>query len=365
MKSCCCGTGQQPNDTCDPCPPPFDGFDDIKYRVTVVSAGIVNCACGDGVNAMTNQNIGGGEFAGGCPDEYLSGGPCNTCLNTTPGFLDGADCGFRTLRMTSVTWPNNYQQIEDCRDDNGCVPLFCDVCAPSAVQSDPLPASTHTLEITGCVYHQPCPGDPLLPGCVGYSNPNLCTVHPNYCASVNAGHIDDFIGDGVTFMKIHRCVRPGSCSVGGGGTWNCSPVHGSLNGQTYSAVVVEFVGPDVTYYDSYIDCVPNPQGGKGTLSCFQFGPYTLAPQYWTCIYAKPQRACDWFAEGGYQLVGYSTNGCVGSWKIQNDPNTPNCDFEPCTCVGKLSDCDWENGVDTGEMASKWKPPSSITVIRLQ
>lgn len=367
MKSCCCGTEQQQNAICDPCPPPFFGFDDIRHRVTVVTAGIENCACGDGVNVMNGQASGGGEFAGGCGADYLNGnGPCNDCLNTSPSFLDGGQCGFRSLRMRSVTWPNNFQSVADCRPGD-CVERFCDVCAPTAVATEPFPAQTHTLEVRGCVYHPPCEGDGPQPGCVNYPNPNLCAVHPNYCGSYANGQILDDIGDGVISMKIHRCVRPGSCAVGGGGTWNCLPVHGSLNGQTYSAVVVMFVGPDITYYDSYIACVPDPQGvpGAGTLTCYRLGPYILPPQTWLCVYAKPQMACDWFAVGSYRLVGFSTTGCVGSWRINNQPGTAVCDFEQCVCTGALSACDWENGVDTTSMYSKWKPPSSITVSRLQ
>lgn len=330
-KKCCCAPTDWTSH-CDPCPFPYEGFDLIKHEVTITASGLRNCQYGNGF--VTGFAMLLGSF----------GWTCGCCP------LSENECSVHPFKGQYTDWSNTWAQglcsgltVEDP----------CCVCLPQEIIPQTGFASG-TLTVYGCVESE------QLGTC---SNPWIPSANP--CpvdTSQNGfGYIEEDIQDYISEIKINRCRRPlfqsGNCVPFG---VDCGA---DANGKTYSIVTVTFYTPmDVTYTSEYY-CNDDPF--QPAAVCEQAGPGGYGGVPLTAIYAREQRVCDWFAVGSYRLIGYVTFGCEMTRRKQL--NTPNCAHEQCvpTCEGGNWSCDWSKPIWPKNPCAAWRPPSAITVRRLQ
>ena len=142
----------------------------------------------------------------------------------------------------------------------------------------------------------------------------------------------------------------------------CFGVPDPLNARQHTTIAITFAAPEVRIARKILYCdelFPN-----ASWSCLSPMDSVMAGQGWTCIYAKEQEACEYYATGAYRLVYVATSGCFEA-KQPGGPGCSDC-TDPCPIPAGKSNilCNW-NGVDLGALNSKWQPPSSVSVTRIQ
>ena len=328
MKQCCCGAVEPTPWTryCDPCPEPFEGSQQVIHEVIVNSPGIKNCAIGNGYQ---NQYIG-----------------CCGCCQV------GDSCELQPLvyRYTDYADGGTLYACQAVPPPGGFDTVCTEVC-PAQESVCPSGDAYGRLEIIGCPDNDSnC--TVATPGCQAPANPNC------------VGAINDYDFEYISFMGIERCRAPkrqgDTCVFNAWGETVAGP---DINNKMYSVVTVSFYTPTCPWYQAEYVC--NPQGQELEPICFYTGPYIAGGLGVTCVYARAQRNCEYYAVGEYRLVRVVGTTCYASL-IQN-PNTPSCSgsFNNCpgACEGLITTCDWDQGISTKEFCGVWKPPSVITVTR--
>lgn len=327
-KKCCCAPTDWTSH-CDPCPFPYEGFDLIKHEVTITASGIRNCQFGNGF------------FGPGGAGLYPTCGCC---------WLSEDECNPQPFKGQYIDWSNTWA-LGFC--NSLIVPHPCCTCLPQELVPQSGFASG-TLTVYGCVESGDAGtcSNPWVPG----SSP--CPVD----TSQNGfGYIEEDIQDYISEININRCRRPlfqgGTCVPFG---TDCGA---DANGKTYSIVTVDFYTPmDVTYTSEYY-C--NEDENDPAVVCEQTGPGGFGNIATTAVYAREQRPCEWFAVGSYRMIGYLTFGCENT--ARRDPDVPGCVAEACVsnCEGGNWSCDWSKPIWPKNPCAAWRPPSAITVRRLQ
>lgn len=340
-KKCCCNQQTQLTG-CDCCPTPIAPFTMPAWEVTIPSGGQVNCATGSG-------SVG----------EEQIGFPYCVCGECSVGPLTSAN-------LRALYPDNNPVDCEPVDPSNPCGVggWACDGCLPEGgSEGAPFPGGTAVLRTYGC-RSVPAEDDPTICGApsvgIDPTNSNNCSCcETEICeGNDNAPFYEyDDIPDGVSYVSaLYRCrLRPENCCPG----FADSP-H-PKDQRVWTMIRVSFYAPGYVIKRNMFVCNLTPQGVL-EWQCVSM-PDVIVPfgQSWSCVYARPQAPCEWYAEGQYRLIYVSTDGCLPA----SGPLASECGCsDKCPHSGLTEDCNWD-GVQTGKLSGIWQPPSSITVTRIQ